>query len=320
MVESLDRVAAALLRGVLISVGWLPPNVAVGLGAGIGWLYAKLGGPRVADARINLAIAFPDRNAERREAVLFESFANLGRSFAEVCLMHGDTNGALFDRVAIEGREHLAEGREGSSGALILTAHLGSWEFCAAALAHEGLPVSAVQHGFANPGIGQIVTGWREAAGMETLTMGGAALGMFRALKRGRFVALLMDQNAKRDEGVFAPFFGQPACTRSGPVLLSMSRGTPLIPVFFERVGTGIDHIARIAAPLELEPEGSDPDGALKRNIERVNAAIEEAIRRTPEQWIWSHRRWKTRPPESPAPLYPERRSVLRRLRHRVRR
>jgi KDO2-lipid IV(A) lauroyltransferase len=139
MVESLDRMASALLRGVLISVGQLPANVALGLGAGVGWLYGKLGGPRVADARINLAIAFPEWGPEKREAVMVESFANLGRSFAEICLMHGDPSGKLFDRVSIQGREHLAEGREGHPGALILTAHLGSWEFCAAALAHKGL-------------------------------------------------------------------------------------------------------------------------------------------------------------------------------------
>jgi KDO2-lipid IV(A) lauroyltransferase len=316
MSVSFDRISAQALRAVLIGVGRLPPNLARGIGARVGWLYGRMAGPRVADARINLAIAFPDWALERRELVMLESFANLGRSLAEVCLMLADHNGKLFDRVEIEGREQLSAL---PSGALILTAHFGSWEFCAAALAHKGYPVSIVQHGFENPAIDRIVTGWREASGMQTLTMGDAALGIFRALKRGRFIALLMDQNAKPDEGVFAPFFSHPACTRSGPVLLAMSRGAPLVPVFFYRVGRGGQHIARIAAPLDLEEEGSDPDGALLRNVGRVNTTIEEAIRRAPEQWIWSHRRWKTRPPELPTSPYPVRRTLLRRLRHRLR-
>jgi len=319
MRDSFERISARLLHGIMIAVGTLPFDVALGLGAAAGNLYARLGGPRVSDARINLAIAFPAWSPEERESVLRESFANLGRNIAEVCEMHCDKAGKLFDLVDIEGREHLAEDRRPGAGALILTAHFGSWEFCAAALAHKGLPVSAVQHGFENQAIEQLVTDWREAAGMETLTLGGAALGIFRALERGRFIALLMDQNAKPEEGVFAPFFGEPACTRSGPVLLAMSRGTRFLPVFFHRVGRSGRHVAKIAPPLDLEDEGDDPEGALVRNVGRVNAAVEAAIREAPEQWIWSHRRWKSRPPQSPRPIYPPRRSMLRSLRHRLR-
>ena len=319
MGESIDRISAALMRGILISVGSLPTNLALQLGAGAGWLFARAGMSRVGDARINLAIAFPEWPPERRESVLLESFANLGRSIAEVCSMYRDVENTLFDRVEIQGRDHLDEGAEEQPGALVLTAHFGSWELCAAALAHKGLPVSAVQHGFGNPGVEEIVAGWRGAAGIETLTMGTAALGIFRALKRGRYIALLMDQNASLDEGIFAPFFHELACTRSGPVAMAMARGTRIVPVFFYRVGKSGNHIARISPPLELETEGRDPEGALLRNVGRVNAAIEEAIRRAPEQWIWSHRRFKTRPEESPAPIYPKRRSWLRRLRHSLR-
>ncbi|MBW1882661.1 MAG: hypothetical protein JRJ58_03990 [Deltaproteobacteria bacterium] len=327
MRELLDRALAFGFRALLFGVGSLPQGLARELCASLAALYARLGGPRVADARINLQIAFPERSPESRERILLESFANLGRSFAEVCQMHvqdnaidGRGSSRLFDRVSIVGRENLAraERLSGQRGALVLTAHFGSWEFCAAALSRQALPVSVVQHGFENPHVEQIVTAWRQRAGLETLTMGGAALGVFRALARGRYVALLMDQNASLEDGVFAPFFSRLASTRSGPVLLAMTRETPVVPVFFFRVGKSGEHVARIGAPLILEGAQQDPEKALVRNVERINAAIEAAIREAPEQWIWSHRRFKTQPPGADS-IYPSRGSPLRRLRHLLR-
>jgi KDO2-lipid IV(A) lauroyltransferase len=318
MRELFDRVLGATLRALLVGIGSLQPDVARELCAAFASFYARLNGERVSIARINLKLAFPDRSQSERDRILVESFANLGRSFAEVCLMHEDKTGSLFDLVSIEGAKNLAlaEERSGQPGALIVTAHFGSWEFCAAALAHQGLPVSAVQHGFENRYIEKIVTGWRERAGLETISMGRAALGLFRALARGRYVALLMDQNASAEEGVPANLFEHPAMTRSGPALIAMSRGTAVVPVFFFRVGKTGAHVARIGAPLEMDGEG---EGSLARNVERINACVEQAIRESPEQWIWSHRRFKTQLP-GVLSIYPSRRSPLRRLRHTLRR
>ncbi|MCP5041383.1 MAG: lysophospholipid acyltransferase family protein [bacterium] len=311
----MDRLTTAGSRALLFAIGCLPLAVARKLCAQIAALYALLGGPRVADARVNLEIAFPDWAPAERERVLVESFANLGRSFAEVASMHVRQDRARFDLVSIEGRENLecVARDSGSVGALVVTAHLGSWEFCAAALSHHGLPVSVVQHGFTNPGIDALVTGWRERAGLETLSMGAAALGVFRALARGRYVALLMDQNASEEEGIYAPFFSREACTRSGPAQLAMTRDVPVFPVFFHRVGTTGAHIAKIGKPLPIEPEGDDPHKALATNVERMNAAVEAAIRESPTQWIWTHRRFKTRPAGTPSP-YAERKGAPRRV------
>lgn len=318
--ELWDRALSAVLQAALTGVGALPPGVARALCATVASVYARLGGPRVADARINLRLAFPEASKKERARILVESFANLGRSFAEVCAMRRSGRESLFDCVTIEGRENLelAKKVSGQDGALAVTAHFGSWEFCAAALAHHGIPISAVQHGFENPAIEKLVTGWREAAGVETLSMGGAALGLFRALSSGRYVALLMDQNAKPDEGVFASFFSIPACTRSGPTLIAMTRGTPVVPVFFYRVGKTGNHIARIGAPIEIDRDENAPPELLAKNVARINAAIEAAIREAPEQWIWSHRRFKTRPPGA-EPIYAKRGGMLRSLRHRLR-
>lgn len=316
----LDRAVGIVLHAVLVGVGSLPPRLARELCAAVASVYASFGGPRVRDARVNLAIAFPELSLAAREQILRASFANLGRSFAELCGMHGRHRETLFKQVTIRGEENLRRAGELSrqAGALVVTAHFGSWELCAAALAHHGLPVSAVQHGFKNPHIEKIVTGWREGAGLETLSMGSAALGLFRALARGRYVALLMDQNAGLNEGVFAPFFSRPASTRRGPAQIAMTRNTALVPVFFFRQGISGNHIARVGTPLEMDRDENESPDMLAKNVERINAVIEAAVREAPEQWIWSHRRFKTQPPGSPS-IYPKRRSILRSLRHALR-
>jgi KDO2-lipid IV(A) lauroyltransferase len=148
-----------------------------------------------------------------------------------------------------------------------------------------------------------------------------AGAGVLRALREGRKVALLLDQNARRDEGVFVPFFSLPACTRVAPAVIAMKRSLPVLPVFIHRQPDGCHHVVRIQPPLEIEPPGVDPEAALDRNVARMTRVIEATIREAPEQWLWPHRRWRTRPlpadGAAAAPsLYPSRHGPLRRLRH----
>ncbi len=141
--------------------------------------------------------------------------------------------------------------------------------------------------------------------------LGRAAIGVFRGLAKGRLVTLLLDQNAHRDEGVFAPFFGHLALTRSAPAGIAMNRGVPVLPVFVFRVGETARHVVKVCPPLEIEPDDEDPEGALARNVGRMNEAIETAIRAAPDHWLWPHRRFKTRPEGEPS-LYPRSRHLRR--------
>jgi KDO2-lipid IV(A) lauroyltransferase len=149
-----------------------------------------------------------------------------------------------------------------------------------------------------NPRLDDLAARLRAEAGADLLPRGAAARAALRALRDGKVLGLLFDQNASRREGVFVPFFGRPACTREGPVRLAMRTGAPVIPVFIERVGESGRHRVRVCAPLDLVPEGwgGDAQAAVVENAARMTAAIEAAIRRAPDQWIWTHRRWRTRP------------------------
>jgi KDO2-lipid IV(A) lauroyltransferase len=287
------------LRALVETAGWL------------GRSYARLAGPRVDVARVNLAIAFPEWEETEREIVLLESFANSARSIAELLLLQGPYRQELLGRVSIEGEVFLERALSTSpSGSVIaLTAHFGSWELCGAGSAKLGFPLCVVHRTFDNPLIENQVKAWRESAGLGVVALGAAGLAVLRALRRGQVVAMLTDQDAPRNEGVFADFFSRPASTRAGPALVAMTTKTPVLPIFAFRqrdTGAGPRHVLRVGAPLALEPGGEEDEETLTRNVARMNDSIEHAIRLAPDQWMWGHRRWRTQPTGAPR-TYPSR-------------
>jgi KDO2-lipid IV(A) lauroyltransferase len=137
-----------------------------------------------------------------------------------------------------------------------------------------------------------------DVALLEMEAAGGRAV--VGALREGRRLVVLMDQNAREREGVFAPFFGAPACTRRGPVAIAVRRRLPILPIFIERQGAGLRHRVRVMEPLIMTQPADDSKSALaatvRDEVARLNAVLEVAVRRRPEEWIWSHRRFKTQP------------------------
>jgi KDO2-lipid IV(A) lauroyltransferase len=287
----------------------------------MGRLYGRLGGPRSRTALINLRVAFPDWSDDERRRVMVGHFENLGRHLAEIAQLGGSHRNVLLAGIEVEGFEHYQAARESSpdGGVILMTAHFGAWEMCAAGLVQRGLPLVAIHRELGNPLVEQMVRDWRSAIGLELLPLGRAAVGALRVLRQGRTLVALADQNAGREEGLFVPFFGRPASTRSALVRLAMRTGAPLVPAYaFRQAGSPAGrHRIRFFPALELEREGAE--GALERNLTHMNRAIEEAIRQAPDHWMWGHRRWRTRP-EGLDRLYPpRRRGVLARLARRRR-
>ena len=286
MTRALRRIRDGLIAAPLLAFGvllsWLRPRDALRVGGllGRGWMRLRL--PRVGVVRTNLALALPEKDEREREEIARLHFEHLGRTLAEIALLHGPHRHALLEGFRIEGIEHyeavlVAEEEAGRSGGmLILSAHFGNWELGGLAMANRGYPLAAVHHEIENEAIRWAVQAWRTSTGMETLELGRAGLALFRALSRGQLVALLCDQNAGRDEGAFAPFFGTLASTRYGPLRIAMARGVPLLPVFFYRESTEpLRHVARAFPALELEkaPPGADTaesDEVLRRNLARM--------------------------------------------------
>ncbi len=304
----LDRIVGKAGAGLLAALRMGPPEVGLRRGAAIGRAYVRAGGPRVGDARVNLRIAFPEWTEAKREQVLREAFEHLGRCVAEFAWMARQSDDALRERVRVEGVEHL-EAAKGSSddaqrGVIVLTAHLGNWELLGRAMTAHGYPLSIVHRGRDNPILESLAAEARSGAESDLLRRGNAARGALRALRTGRFLAMPYDQNCRRDEGVFVPFFGRLAASRVAPVRLAQKTGAPVLPVFIEREADGIHHVCRIRPVLPLVEDADNPLAAIVANARRMNRVIEDEIRRLPSQWIWTHRRWRTYPPGESAPDY----------------
>jgi KDO2-lipid IV(A) lauroyltransferase len=299
-----ERLGAVAADRFLRLLERMPEARALAFGAALGRAWARLGGPRTQVARVNLRIAFPGWSEAEREAVLVRSFENMGRSLAEFALLGRLGPEALRQRVRVEGLEHFEAARSASKsgGVIAITGHFGSWELLAAAMAAHGFPFVAVQKPRESPLLDAIVERYRDLGGAEFLARGDAARAALRALRGGKAVAILYDQDAPRDEGVFVPFFGRLASTRDGPVRIALRTRAPVVPIFLHRIGTVSAHVAQFRPPIQmLRPEG-DVEGAIRENARRMTEAIEQEIVSAPDHWSWIHRRWKTQPPGEPRP------------------
>ncbi len=291
---------------LLRALAALPDRAGLVLGAAFGRGWVRLGFPRTHDARVNLRIAFPEWSEAERERVLVHSFENMGRSLVELAWVGRRSPETHVARVRFEGLEHLeaARARAGPGGLIMLTAHFGSWELFAAAMAAHGHAVAVVFRARDDAGFDEVLRERRLEAGTQYLARGSAALGVVKALRRGAILALPFDQNVRAQDGVFVPFFGRLACTRSGPVQIAMSTGVPVLPMFLHRDPRDpARHVVRIRAAITLD-SGGDEDAALLENTRRMTRAIESEIRAAPELWAWVHRRWRTQPPGEPRPAY----------------
>lgn len=306
---------AGLISGLTALAGRLPMDAVLASGAGLGRVWLRVGGPRTRRVHSQLARAFPERDAAWIDQATEGVFVHLGRGLAELILLRGRHRPALLQRVEVDGLAHLEAARRASAtgGVIVLTAHLGNWELAAAKVASLGLPISAVHRGLRSPALDDALQDLRGGTGgdgtdFEQLRMGRAGLGAIRALRRGRAVLVLLDQDAGREEGVFVPFFGRPASTRYGPARLAVQLGAPVLPGFIERERDGRHHRIRIEPALELEQptDPNDDEEVMRRNVARMTAAIESRVRAQPEQWIWTHRRWRTQPTSPPRAAGPE--------------
>ena len=299
------RAAVGAIEAVRDFVRSMPRERALAFGASLGRAYARLHGPRTDIARKNLALAYPELSDAERARLCVETYASFGRMVAETALLGKLGREELLATADIEGFENLEAARKSwpGGGAIILTAHFGSFELFAAIMGARGVPLSIVHREANNPYLNALIVEWRTANGVQVVHRGAAARAALRGLREGRCIAMPLDQDTRAREGVYVPFFGRLACTRDGPARLAMRTGAPVVPAFMFRVGDSARHRIRILPALELLPETPDreaTEAALLENVRRMTDVIEAAVREAPTHWIWSHRRWKTQPEGAP--------------------
>jgi KDO2-lipid IV(A) lauroyltransferase len=237
-----------------------------------------------------------ERSAAEIRQLARRSFQNVGMNLVEGCCYFLRPTEVMLSRVRVEGREHLQAAAAHGRGVLILTAHFGNWELLGAAHGLTGLPASIVTRPLDYPLLDDLAARFRRRSGAELIVKRHAVREVLTALRRQRMVGILLDQNATRAEGVFAPFFGSPASTSKGLALLALRTGAPVVPIFLRREPDG-RHCMDVGAAVP-PPE----DGQIATYTSAFNRVLEAAIRRTPEQWFWMHDRWRTRPRETVSP------------------
>lgn len=293
------RVEYAVLQGILGLFSSLSRTRALQVGAAIGSFLYRVDWKRRRIGLCNLRLAFPDKSEADRGAILRRAYRNVCRSAAESAhLMNLDPE-SVRRYVRIDDRERWEQAVNRPGGAVIVTAHFGSWELFAYAQGLFGRPVTIVHKAFPNPLVDYAVNHIRGRAGTRHLRKKRAAREALRALRDGALLVTPVDQNQKRHEGVFVNLFGVPACTTPGPARLAMRTGVPIVPAFLVREGESDQHRLIVLPDIEIASTGNR-EADIIATTQRCSDVIEQVLRQHPEQWIWFHRRWRTRPEGEP--------------------
>jgi len=250
----------------------------------------------------NLAIAFPEKTVTGRRRILRQLFTGLGRQLAEFCLFPRYTRENVARAVIYDGFENFQTARSRGKGVLFLTAHLGGWEIGSFVHSLHGHTMNIVIRSLDNPHLNALVDRYRRLHGNRTFEKQDFARSLLGAMKEGETMGILMDTNMTPPQGVFVDFFGVPACTASGLARVALHTGAAVVPAFTLWDAALRRYRIRFDPALELERSGDDEADAVA-NTARFTKVIEKYVRQYPEQWLWVHRRWKTRPPGEP-PIY----------------
>jgi Kdo2-lipid IVA lauroyltransferase/acyltransferase len=282
------------------ALGALPRSWARAIGAGLGALTFALTGRLRRTGECNLQIAYPASDAAWRNRTLRQLYRNLGLHLAEFCRMSHYTPESTRSFIRYAGLEHYLAARDRGRGVLVVTGHLGLWELSSFYHSLMGYPMSMVIRRLDNPLVDRLVNGIRCRHGNTVLHKDDFARGLLGAMRRGDTVGILMDTNMTPPQGVFVDFFGTPACTASGLARVAMRTEAGVLPGFLTWREEERKYVLEFGESLELVRSGDDEQDMVI-NTQICTTAIEAWVRRYPEQWLWVHRRWKTRPAGEPS-------------------
>lgn len=287
--EGIEFAVVRLFQGV---VTILPRRAAGALGALVGQLAYALGIRRRVTQE-NLQMAFPSLPPRAIRQVARATYRHFGRVAVGFAWLPRLSSRALDRWIYVKNRQVFDDALRRGKGAIFVSGHLGNWELMGGIVAALGYPVTCVVTTQRNKRVEALMDKLRRSVGIQIVKVRDGVRGVLSALKQNRLVAILIDQDA-HEAGAFAPFFGRAASTPKGAAIFHLKTGSPLIFARSRRISR-----ERYVISLEkldttaLEPRDADTITAF------ATRSLEKAIRESPEQWFWMHRRWKTTPPES---------------------
>ncbi len=302
---------SALIRLAIRLLGLLPLRPALWLGAAAGGLAHRLAHQTRALALDHLALAFPEKMPEERERIAREMFVHLGRSTLELASIRWfDRRLDSYVELSPPGllREVMSRGR----GMVFVTGHMGSWELLARRIARAGVPNAVIAKASWDRRIDELAERFRAEGGVTTLWREDPDTGraIIRTFRAGKALGLLIDQDTSV-QGVFVPFFGRLAFTPRAAADFAVRFGAPVVVGTVHRKGPRASdgHMLEVVEiPFASDPP--DREAEVVRLTAACTAALEQAIRRHPAEWVWMHERWRTRPAGEQAPAAPSKASA----------
>lgn len=284
---------------ILKSVGLLPRPFALRVGQVVGQL-AHLVLPHLRrHAERNLRLAFPEADERERARIKRGTFRNLGRLLGEISQFPRFNRANIASIVAYEGLGNYLHAVAQGRGVILLTGHIGAWELSVYAHSIYGHPMSFLARRVDNLLVERLAERQRARFGNRSIDKKNSVREVLKTLKAGGVVGILADLNAAREEGVFCDFFGVPACTTAGVATLALRTGAVVLPGYIVWDEAARIHRLHFEPPIETINTGNQKDD-VQINTARYTAALEAIIRRHPDQWLWIHRRWRTRPEGEP--------------------
>jgi KDO2-lipid IV(A) lauroyltransferase len=288
----------AFARAILSTLGVLPRPLAIAVGLGVGRVAFLLPGNLRRTGQRNLEIAFPEKTKQERTQLLRGCFSSLGRLLGEFSQLPKATPEKLRGLIEYDevGLAHLRAAEKNKRGVIFLTGHLGVWELHSFGWSALEYPLSFLVRPLDNPRIEEMIESIRTKFGNRAIDKQSAARQSLRVLREGGTLGILSDLNTQTREGVFVPFFGKLACTTAGIATLALKTDALVIPTCAVWDRKRKRYFFHGDPPVELVRTG-DHTKDIEANTARFAAAVERMVRLYPDQWLWIHKRWKTRPP-----------------------
>ena len=283
-------------------IRWMPRPLAHALGISLAMLIYLLHARLRRVGLRNLDLAFPAKSQKEKKQILRGVFVSLGRQLGEFCLFPRYTK-ENYTRAAIyDGFQNFADAHARGKGVIFLTAHFGGWEVGSFVHSLIGHPLNIVIRQLDNPFLDRMVDRYRSLHGNRSFAKQDFARGLLSALRKGEIVGVLMDTNMTPPQGEFVDFFGVPACTATGIARVALHTDASVLPAVTVWDSQLRKYRICIDPALKLVRTGNTAADTIA-NTALFTKAIESYVARYPEQWLWVHRRWKTRPPGAP-PIY----------------
>jgi len=273
----------------------LPLSLLYPLLEGAAAVYCFLDKRHRAIALKNVTIAFPEMSEKEKNAIVRNTYRNLGRTVAEIIKLGTPEGERLVEAVKFEGLENILGEKRKGKGVFAVTGHFGNWELMAWSFGKRVENIDVVVRPQKDSFVNDYINFKRASCGNRVVIKFNAAREMIRSLREGRIIGVLIDQDTHRDRGIFVDFFGLKACTLDAIPRIAHMTGASIVPVFtFRDEKRKDEHVVRFYEPID--PPREERESFVRQSLEEIHRVLESAIREKPDHWLWVHRRWRTRP------------------------